>query len=84
MFFLLCANDIDKIYDSDDDLPLTQMVLQCTIGISTEDEDKKDDDNDEGYEDCVVMADDLYDEENEDLDDEQNVEIKGKYVVTEF
>ena len=76
MFFLLCADDIDKIYDSDDDLPLTQMVLQCTIGISTEDEDTEDDEDDEGYEDCVVMADDL--------DHEYNVESNGKYVVTEF
>ena len=76
MFCLLCADAIDNIYDSDYDAPLTQMVLQCTIGISTEDEDKKDDDNDEGYEDCVVMADDL--------DDEYNVESNGKYVVTEF
>ena len=76
MFCLLCADDIDKIYDSDDDLPLTQMVLQCTIGMSTEDEDTEDDEDDEGYEDCVVMADDL--------DDEYNVESNGKYVVTEF
>ena len=74
VFCLLCADAIDKIYDSDDDVPLTQMLLHRTIGVSTEDEDTEDDEDNKSYEDCVVVA--------EYLDDEDNVEIKGKYVVT--
>ena len=52
------------------------MLLQHNIGVSTEDEDTEDDEDNKSYEDCVVVA--------EYLDDEDNVEIKGKYVVTEF
>ena len=74
VFCLLCADAIDKIYDIDDDVPLTQMLLHRTIGVSTEDEDTEDDEDNKSYEDCVVVA--------EYLDDEDNVEIKGKYVVT--
>ena len=37
---------IDKIYNSDD-LPLTQMLLQRTNGVNSEDEDAEDDDDDE-------------------------------------
>ena len=61
MFSLLCADAIDKIYDSDDDVLLTQMVLQHTIGVSTEEEDTEDDEDDESYKYCVVMAEDLDD-----------------------
>ena len=82
MFCLLCDDAIDKIYDSDDDVPLTQMVFQLTIGVSTEDKDVEYDEDDESYKYCVVMVEDLDDEDNEDLDDEDNVESKGKYVVT--
>ena len=39
---------IDNIYDSDD-LSLTQMILQCTTGVNTEDEDLEDEENDENY-----------------------------------
>ena len=61
MFCLLFADAIDKIYDSDDDVPLTQMVLHRTIGVSTENEDTEDDEYYESYEYCVVMAEDLDD-----------------------
>ena len=37
---------IEKINDSDD-LPLTQMVLQRTTGVSSEDKDAEDDEYDE-------------------------------------
>ena len=43
MFCLLCDDAIDKIYDSDDDVPLTQMVLHRNIGVSTDNEDTEDD-----------------------------------------
>ena len=82
MFYLLCADSIDTIYDSDDDVPLTQMVKQHTIGVITEDEDTEDDEYDESYKDCVVMAEYLDDEYDQDLDYEDNVESKGKFVVT--
>ena len=36
--FLLFAFDIDKIYDSDDNLPLTYILLQRNIEVNTEDE----------------------------------------------
>ena len=38
MFFLLFAFDIDKIYDSVDNLPLTYILLQRNIEVNTEDE----------------------------------------------
>ena len=62
VFFLLYADDIYKIYDSDDNVPMTQMLLQRTIGLITEDKDTDDDEDNERYEDCVVLADDLDDE----------------------
>ena len=74
MFCLLYSDDIDKVYDSDDDLLLTQMVIQLTIGVITEDYYTKYYEDDESYEDCVVIEDDL--------DAEDNVESKGKCVVT--
>ena len=46
MICLLFAYDIYKIYDSDDDLLLNQMVIQRNIGVSTEDEDTEDDEED--------------------------------------
>ena len=49
MFCLLFADAIDKIYDIDDDVPLTQMVLQRTIGVNTEDGDTEYDEDDECY-----------------------------------
>ena len=49
------------------------MVHQCTFGVSTEDEYKEDDEDDESYEYCVVMVEDLDYEDNEDLYDEDNV-----------
>ena len=74
--FLLCADAIDRIYDSDDDVPLPQMVLQRTIGVSNEDKDTEDNEDNESCEACVVMT--------EYLDDEDNKESKYKYVVTEL
>ena len=73
MFCFLCADAIDKIYDSDDYVPMNQMVLQNTIGVSNEDKDTEDDEEYEGYEYCVVMVEDLDDEDNEDLDYEDIV-----------
>ena len=64
VFCFLCADTIDKIYYSDDDVPLTQMLLQRTIGVSNEDEDTEDDEDNESYEDCVVMEEDLDYEDN--------------------
>ena len=64
MFCLFCTDTIDKIYDSDDDVPLTQILLQNTIGISTKDKDTEDDEDDESYEDFFVMADDLDEGDN--------------------
>ena len=78
MFVLLLAYDIDKTYYSDDDVTLTQMVLQHTIWLSTEYKNTKDYEYDESYEDCVVMAEYLDDEENEDLDDEDHLKSKVK------
>ena len=82
MFCLLCADAIEKIYDSDKDVPLTQMVLQRTIGVITQEEDMEDDEEDKDYKYCVVIVEDLDDEENEDLDYEDNVESKCKYFAT--
>ena len=66
---------IDKIYYSDDVL-LTQIVLQRTKGVNSEEEDAKDEKGDKSYEDNITgkhkvisknesvgMAEDLYDEE---------------------
>ena len=36
---------IDKIYDIYD-IPLSQMVIQCTAGVNTKDEDVEDDEDD--------------------------------------
>ena len=58
------------------------MLLQHNFGVSTEDEDTTDDEYDESYKDCVVMAEYLDDEYDQDLDYEDNVESKGKFVVT--
>ena len=41
---------IDKIYDSDE-LPLTQMVLQITTGVNTEDKYVENEEDDENYKD---------------------------------
>ena len=79
MFVLLLAYDIDKTYYSDDDVTLTQMVLQHTIWLSTEYKNTKDYEYDESYEDCVVMAEYLDDEENEDLDNEDHLKSKVKW-----
>ena len=45
---------IDKIYDIDDDVTLTQIVLHCTIGVSTEDEDAEDDEENESDKDNII------------------------------
>ena len=42
---------IDKIYDSDN-LPLTQMLIQRTTGINTEEEDVEEEN--ESYEDNIT------------------------------
>ena len=84
MFCLLCSDAIDKIYDSDDDVTLTQVVLQNTSGVSTENKDTENDEGDESYRYCVVIAEDLDHEDNEDLLDENDLESKCKYVVTEL
>ena len=60
------------------------MLLQHNIGVSTEDEDTTDDEDDESYKYCVVMAENFYNKEIDDLDDEDNVDSKGKYIVTEL
>ena len=60
IFGLLCVDAIDEIYDIYDDVPLTQMLLQHNIGISTKEKDAEDDEDYEGNNNCVVMAEDLY------------------------
>ena len=57
------------------------MLQQRNIGVSTEDKDKEYNQYNESYEGCVVMAEYLYDEYNEDLDGEDNEESKGRFVV---
>ena len=77
------------IYDSDDDVPLTQIVLQRNTGVSTKDKDSEYDQGDESYEDNITgentaIRQKKYSGMAEYLDDEDNVESKGKYVVAEF
>ena len=44
---------INKIYDSDD-VPLTQIVLQRTTGVNTEDKDAEDDEDEENDKDNIT------------------------------
>ena len=48
IFFSCIYIWIENIYDSDDQ-PLTQMILQRTTRVNTEDEDAKDEEDDENY-----------------------------------
>ena len=82
VFFIFCDDAIDKIYNSNDDVPLTQMLIQRNIRVSTEDKDMEEGEDDESYKSFVVMAEYLDDEYDQDLDYEDNVESKGKFVVT--
>ena len=55
-FFIFCDDAIDKIYNSNDDVPLTQMLIQRNIRVSTEDKDTEEGQDDESYEGFVLMA----------------------------
>ena len=64
------------------------MVLQCTTGVSTEDEDAEDDEENENYEDNITGKHKTSRQNKsvgmaEGLDDEYKVESKGKNSVTE-